>query len=469
MNTPPSKRHYNSSSYSSPIKRSLPTTPMNVSSPNVSSPNVSSPIKRSSRIKTITNNTISMNNGEYSLDPNFKEYLLGRIPIFKDENLYSLIIEYCLALNSNSQRKIITSKDKITKYLHEIKVKCIENMEKMRNMMVNEINKQYKIRSKKKDATNDESFNFFIKNQKYIKSHTITSEALIEALINCILYYCSDGKSTINSSLYYSKSNNNILYQTMNIAQEMSLGDFIKSLYESSLDIVEKNTYLLKVLKDIARNLLFLQNNCGFIHGDLHSGNIFLKFHPTNDTQPIEITFIDFGYSSIKMPLNNGKTLIITTPNESIINEKQYKLILPYDIQSKEYLKGIDMYHLMITLSEPDDNPFTECRTFINKLLKLFENGNVEIYNILNRENLISLNINGNNRQKIVQQIKIKKRNVSSNRHLFTASKFFELNQRLPKYQIFLPEIFKNINEKVVQNNTKTSKKEKRSGGLFDN
>lgn len=419
---------------------------------------------------------ISMNNGVFKLEPKFKEYLLERIPIFKDEYLYSLIIKYCLALNSNLNKNIEKSKNDIKEYLLKIKKECIKNMEKMKNIMVNKINEKYKVGSKLKPKTNNEYFNMFIKNEKYIKTHTITSEALIEALINCILYYCSKNRATINSSLYYSKSENNILYQIMNIAQEMSLSDYIKHLFKSKLDIVTKKIKLLKVLKDIARDLLHLQDTCGFIHGDLHKGNIFLKLHPTNENAPVQITFIDFGYSSIKLPLDNKENLILTTPNESITitkNKKLYKSELPYDIESKPYLKAIDMYHLIETLSEPSEIPYEECREFITDIQQLFENDG-DIFNVLTSNNLISLNINEdiNKREgkiKIRKQIATKKGDVKSNRHLFTSSKFFELNQRQPKYQIFLPEIFVNIDENKVCTNKNKIKHKKSSFSLFEN
>jgi hypothetical protein len=64
---------------------------------------------------------ISMNKGKFKLEPEFKEYLLERIPIFKDEYLYSLIIKYCLALNSNINKNIEKSKNDIKEYLLEIK------------------------------------------------------------------------------------------------------------------------------------------------------------------------------------------------------------------------------------------------------------------------------------------------------------------------------------------------------------
>lgn len=456
-------------------------TPLNKQSPVQSLYSLSSSIQNTSKIsgKKILNNhhmLISMNNGVFKLEPEFKEYLLERIPIFKDKDLYSLIIKYCLALNSNLSKNIEYSKNNIKEYLLEIKKECIKNMEKMKNIMVNKINEEYKVGSKLKPKTNNEFFNMFIKNKKYIKTHTITSEALIEALINCILYYCSENRATINSSLYYSKSENNILYQIMNIAQEMSLSDYIKQLFKSKLDIVTKKKYLLKVLKDIASDLLYLQDTCGFIHGDLHKGNIFLKLHPTNENAPVQITFIDFGYSSIKLPLDNKKNLILTTPNESITitkNKKLYKSELPYDIESKPYLKAIDMYHLIETLSEPSENPYEECREFITDIQQLFENDG-DIFNVLTSNNLISLNINENinkreGKIKIRKQIATKKGDVKSNRHLFTSSKFFELNLRQPKYQIFLPEIFVNIDENKVCTNKNKIKHKKSSFSLFEN
>jgi RIO-like serine/threonine protein kinase len=62
----------------------------------------------------------------------------------------------------------------------------------------------------------------------------------------------------------------------MNIAKGVELWEFIVLLYNSNLDIDKKNKILLSVLHSIAYKLQQLQESCGFVHGDLNLGNVFV-------------------------------------------------------------------------------------------------------------------------------------------------------------------------------------------------
>lgn len=377
------------------------------------------------------NLNIFINEGEYSLDPNFKEYLISRIPILTDNILYGLVIEYCLIINNKKKRKVgdISSiLNNITVYLTQLKNESIQKINEIRmNIENNRL-------IEKKHPKTGELFKLFKLSNKIIKTHSITPDALIETFINCILHYCSNIhriKSVTNTRLNY--STNNKLYQSMNIAPGMELGYFVIILYNSDLPNTEKNKILLSVLKTIATKLKELQDSCGFIHGDLNLGNVFVTFDDEDETALPEITFIDYGYSSVRLPLNSTETLIISSPTEiNIVRTK------PFDIISEPHLRAIDMYHLIDDLDCINNNDskinnkksYTSFKDFINKIKSL--------YNLMNT--------------KITRQHKKNIREYNStrqNRRKFTSSPYFKIDDE--RYKIFIPKNFLEI--KLNSNN----------------
>ena len=307
---------------------------------------------------------------EYSLKPEFKDYLLSCIPILADPQLYSLVIEYCLILNNKKIGDVVNILNDIKAYLDILKNKSIQKMNEIRmnmNMKMNII--------EKKHPKTGELFKLFKLSNKIIKTHSITPDGLIETFINCILYYCSNIHnigSVTNSSLQY--STNNKLYQSMNIAEGMDLGSFVIMLYNSDLEKSEKNKILLSVLQRIATKLQQLQESCGFIHGDLNLGNVFVSFDDKNETIPPEITFIDYGYSSVRLPINSTETFIISAPTEINIRRGT-----PFDIKIEPHLKAVDMYHLIDDLSCIDNNgkfiderSYTSFKKFIKDIKDLY-------------------------------------------------------------------------------------------------
>ena len=88
------------------------------------------------------------------------------------------------------------------------------------------------------------------------------------------------------------------------------------------------------ILHNIASKLLELQDNYLFIHGDLHLRNIMIL-------ENMNIIFIDFGHSTIKLPTNSGKTIILSASVESNIERR-----LPLNLMEFNILRGIDLMHL---------------------------------------------------------------------------------------------------------------------------
>jgi len=364
MNTPPS----------SPIKKSQ----------KVNSPNAYSSPSRSENL------IISPNRGEYSLKHDFIHYLVQHIPILLHPILYDLVIKYCLILNGKYGRKA-----DVYIVLNEIK-DCLGVIKT--NSSTRKINKNTNLTirqtiEKHHPATSELFELYILSNDKIIKSHKIIPDALIETFINCIVYYCSNSKvirsnsarigsnsedigsnsarigSITNSWLNYSA--NNKLYQKMNIAPGMELGEFVTMLYSSDLNIKEKNDTLLTLLKSIAFKLNELQNSCGFIHGDLNIGNVFVKYDDNNENALPEITFIDFGYSSVRLLLQNNSYLIVTAPTE--INIKRET---PFDILEEPELRAVDMYHLIDDLSFIESSNFKKnyenFKNFIQDIKSLY-------------------------------------------------------------------------------------------------
>ena len=341
------------------------------------------------------------------IDINYYNILIEKIPILSNNELFNMIIEYCNMMKtskniSNKTYEINNFIKIINNYLNEIRQNIIKN----NNIVNKKNNKSYILNNGKNEI---------------VKKHKLTVEAIIESMIHTIIFYL-DNELTVNISANVS-SNNGRLNQKMHRAEGISLGYFILNIYNSDMLNEDKNTSLLILLKNIANKLEILQNKCGFIHGDFHSGNIFVS----NE----DITFIDFGYSTIRIPLknnNNNNYLILTTPEESNINRK-YSL----DILTDPILKAIDMFYLLEDFLTFDRTKFNTQNDF--DLFMSF---------IKDIRNLYMKNYNKKTYLKY------------GNKHFFTSSSNFGNND----FEILYPENFKNLTiEKIYNNNHSIGKR----------
>ena len=298
---------------------------------------ISSPsIKR--RLNGTPKSTISTNLYQSSEGNNnfVNNYLCKNIPILKDKELFDYVLNYCYQLkNYTKSNKDSHLKQGIIKEINSKLTQIKNNYEK-----INSINSEN---------------NIINRNNKIIKRHKLSANGLIEGIINCILHYYSDN-STINSNLKISQ--NNHFYQIMNKANGISLENFIIELYNSNEN--NKDLLFLNVLKAISEKLDYLQNNYNFIHGDFHSGNIFVYLDKNNI---IDITFIDFGYTTINFPFKNN--LLISGITESNLQRRN-----ELNLKEEPLLKAIDLFHLIQNLKSFE---------LSNKLLI-----NKKIYNKLN-------------------------------------------------------------------------------------
>lgn len=178
------------------------------------------------------------------------------------------------------------------------------------------------------------------KNNKILKKHSLNAMSLVEGIIQFTLwsYY---NNSTLHSSLNKRQSK---LWQIMPYSLNKTLGQFMFDVYsDSKLSEFQKNSMFLEILIKVADKLNILQNNCGLIHGDLHSGNIFIDAG--------NIILIDFGNSYIR--LQNGLNIFV--PNELNINGYLR------GINKNDLSKAVDMF-ILIESFEKYDNELNEIK-----------------------------------------------------------------------------------------------------------
>ena len=327
------------------------------------------------------------------LDPDYVEKLKVAIPILNYGNLLQLILNYCYYLEYD-RPNINDSLEKINSALKTITNVVISPYNNNRSVIVEPVK------------------------NKYIKTHFIRAPGLIEAIINFTLdYYSKNDGNLYTTNVILEVSENKKLKQIMSSAPGLLLETYILELYNSNEP--NKNQILLDLLEKICEKLGKLQTKYGFIHGDFHSRNICVF---KDETGNIIITFIDFGYSVIRLPLSSS------TMHEKIILSAVVKNNLErrtnLDLLEEPFLKGIDMFHLLLefksyeenvkTKTRPNGIEFKDFNLFINLINNLLRNINIRIpknkhvytrsknflnaeYSKLYPENFIKFKLNGNN------------------------------------------------------------------------
>jgi hypothetical protein len=302
----------------------------------------------------------------------FINYLKKNIKILNNSKLLNDVYLYCKELkNYHKANKESHIKQGIIKDINmELsKLKTKNNVNNVNN--VNNINNVNNVNNE----NNENNVKIINQNNKIIKKHPLKASGLIESIINCTLYYYSSD-STVKCTL---DIDSNKFLQIMNRANGILLSEYILQLYNNNkIDVNHKNIILLNILKNIAIKLKFLQEKCHFIHGDLHSANIFINISRNNK---IDIKFIDFERSTIKFPYETN--LLINGVSDELLNSK-YQL----DLDENNSLKGIDLFHLIENLKSYKLN------NKINKnpnLIPYFELINMigEIYNKKYNQKLI--------------------------------------------------------------------------------
>lgn len=343
----------------------------------------------------------------FDLDLNFKEFLISKIPIMKDEELLKLLLEYCNISNdliifntsgspgSKGTSSIISlKKDKIREINNEL-----NNIKETYTNHTKYLTRTSKENKNNNNENRPKILNLINNESKKIKSHKIETKSLIEAIINCSLNFYeqqseNNNKKIVNSSMSIVS---NRMYHIMNNLKGENLGKFIIRIYYSNLS--NKNKYLLNLLKEIASILLYLQNECGFIHGDFHSGNIIIipKNGINNENELVNINdlennnykifFIDFGNSTIRLPLNNDNSLILSTPSDENIKRKN-----SLDLNKYPSLRGVDLFHLIQSLDSIEKDEFIFEGNMNNEYYNLFKKIIIKIKTMYHFNSFIKIN-----------------------------------------------------------------------------
>jgi hypothetical protein len=224
----------------------------------------------------------------------------------------------------------------------------------------------------------------------YIKTHKLNASGLIEAIIQFTLNYYNEKicPKLIDMKIHNTRFQKNNLTKNIrkrfqqkmeyyNSDNYLSLGNYMYILFNSYEFTEEEKIKQLKlILTKITKKLIELQNY-SFIHGDFHSGNIYINI---NDDS---VYFIDFGYSAIKLPMNNGDLtpFLLCVPISTYTSSDNKNLRLPYD----DYLKKIDLFHLIENLNtfqysyEPGNKKInSNFINFINSIRSIYYNNNMK-------------------------------------------------------------------------------------------
>lgn len=306
----------------------------------------------------------------FGLESRLQSCLLEKIPILgsNDNELLNFVINYCINKGNNiSIYNIKRTLDKL--YKNNEPDKRAE-----RSMLPGRSSEEQPEGFPKINKVVNKDMN------KIIKSYKITCNALIESMIQCTLtcYFRLNRlripnmiENTLNiipSSSNVRFKNNYILSQTMNEITGDLLSNYIVNFYKKDdLTINQKNQKILDLLIHISYKLGELQSNYGFIHGDFHSGNIFISENGN-------IIFIDFEYSTIRLYIDklfNQKNYV--TLSSPIIPDIQFNY--PLDITIKPWLKAVDMFHLineLKTLTGFGEKYYKHYQLFIKKIENLY-------------------------------------------------------------------------------------------------
>jgi hypothetical protein len=296
------------------------------------------------------------------LNQDYLAQLKERIPILKNKLLLQLILNYGVELANNKPKiDIDTSLQKINKLIYFLSLQS-EIPENLNNS---------NFKSNRPNNINFESYTYFNEtNQIYIKTHSLDAKGLIEAIIQFTLHYYNPGICpelvSMNINNIPLRLENPLINIRKRFKQKMtyynpdsyiSLGEYLTLLFKSNKPDIEKLTIFKNILIEIA-NKINKMRQFGFIHGDFHSGNIYLD----NENN---VYFIDFGYSCIKLPLSNGSftnfLLCVPVPNYTCILNTKLRFPYYYD-----QLVKIDLFHLIENINTLEIN-----NDFFKKLMKV--------------------------------------------------------------------------------------------------
>ncbi len=334
-------------------------------------------IEKNSFYKIKTKDELTIELEEFKLEDlfldnkNLKEIIILYFKIL--DNNFDLFEEEFL---KNENKNSISSIPKIKKYI-ELIYDNKKNIDKILKNKLSETNKKYIIKKNEgaygKIYQNVFNKNIIIKNFDLEKIDLI--DVYFEYFIQYIIYNFSDDIYKKNISQPYDLKLTTDLKSAriyMKKIEGITLHEYIYKyiIYNSNNqneEIIYSNIkYIIDILIKICDLFIYLQSKFGFVHFDLHLGNIMIDKNQN-------IYLLDYGFSSINYFYNikKDKILIVSKPKYllfSKINEKN-KLKFKY--------KSIDLLHLYFRLC--------------SLLFKKIDKKNKIIYNLYKILNFITL------------------------------------------------------------------------------
>ena len=292
--------------------------------------------------------SIKINN---TIDLKYFNFLKENIPILRNDTLWNYVMDYVNVINNIKHSSVQKCIENINKTLEDMHNNAVSYNTNQMNNLKNGIVFKKKIEN----------------NIKILKKHNLTAVGLIEGIIQLTLHYY-DKDVTLLSTLKKKKSK---LWQVMLFSENKTLGEIIFEIYKSNSNNFDKNNKCLMIFKEIAKKLNDLQEKCGFIHGDFHSGNILINENPKL------IQFIDFGYSYICLP---GTNLTIFVPIQDNLNGSLSK------ISNNNNSKSADLFRLIESFNNDETHVFKDLIKQISE--RYFRNFNKSIYTRQPKKNL---------------------------------------------------------------------------------
>ncbi len=327
-----------------------------------------------------------------------------------------------------------------------------KNIDKILKNKLSETNKKYMLKKNEgsygKIYQNVFNKNIIIKNFDLNKTDLI--DVYFEYFIQYIIYNFSDDFYKNKISQPYDLKLTTDLKSAriyMNKIEGITLHEYIYKyiIYNknpNNQDIIDKNIeYIIEILIKICDLFIYLQSNFGFVHFDLHLGNIMVD-------KSNNIYLLDFGFSSINYYYNmkKDKILISSKPKYLIYSKINEKNLLKFKY------KSIDMLHLYFRLC---------CL-----LIKKEEKDNIllkTLYKILNNiflfNNLKDLEYNNNYNYKYSTLFEVLKDNLLDNNNLcykYSTNLYYlkkEVKSNIPKEQYkYLYDVLDRFNPLNLKN-----------------
>ncbi len=325
-----------------------------------------------------------MSNNNVSENPLFN-YLIEKLPFLNNPELIKLLKSYSTLLKRYLSSPISPRSYSSTKT--ELR-NCLNEIYKLVNSTTNLIESETLGFKRIINTVGSNTFekhvyytaNRIIKKNKHSKRENLPY-LLNEAIINIVLEYICMTNDRIDVPQFRRftqvRETNNSESSRINYNYEMEKIQGI-TLH----DYILSKDFNIKVLRNILHQIIeiltFLQNTCGFFHGDLNTSNIMLikqsKKKNLNEEEINEeeineeeineeeingkkkfdkeykVKLIDFGFSLIDTNYLNNQTKYVLTNTRSLNTDR---LFIDFtsngnlNRESKKNLKYIDFYHLL--------------------------------------------------------------------------------------------------------------------------